>query len=108
MGITTTSMTELDLFTKAIETLNKVKNTNIKIFTLGKHGGDGVDAALHFHKDNYGRSLHFSSAWFDPNEFDLVIVRDKLKLAGNETNEEKIIIKLMCYIYYWAKREGHI
>lgn len=105
-------MTAREIFQKAIETLNKTKDTDIKIYSVlnreQKDDSKGVNVEIIF-KDGYRRSFGFNEAWYDPNNFNLMTIDKKIgSRPSGITDDEAVIMKIMCWVYYWAKNNGHL
>lgn len=98
-------MGRCELVKRAIEILNKAKNTNFIIENIYTDKDGGVHFTLTL-PNGFKSSWGYPDVWFDPEHTLSDAVRDNLEsIPENLSSEEKIIAKLI--IYFWSIRNSH-
>lgn len=109
------TLTPFECLDKAVKILNQTKNAQIVLDNVEDEFPRNVKAVLYFTKANYHHDFNFGKAWFDPNDFDLPYVMkrltpDSLPIKPGEKGYKNaaVVAKLMCWIFYFAKKYEYI
>lgn len=87
--------------------LKKSKNIDFKITNVKDDGEWGVDYFMQW-PNGEGSHYNWPQAWFNPNHDYSKYVKDHIKDFDGLPDAAKIIAKMMCYIYFYAKEFGYL